>query len=120
MTHYLGWYRLDDAGNPIPEPDARAWGEWRDSQIPGPLDAHKTYLATQEGPVEVSTVFLGLDHSHGIGTVPILWETMIFTDGDMSGDKCWRYATRTEAHRHHAALVEALSAGLPLPEPEEG
>ena len=83
------------------------------------------------GPVEVSTIFLGMDHSFGSGD-PVLWETMIFhIDSTTTCDadtlrgmgyeayevtyleqEQWRYTSRKEATSHHAALVDMLRSGL--------
>jgi hypothetical protein len=61
--------------------------------------------------VEVSTVFLGLDHSFGRGP-PLLFETMTFDDYG-SGEICLRYSTWDEAVRgHNATVVELLSPAL--------
>lgn len=52
-------------------------------------------LAKLGGGVEVSTVFLGIDHNFGFDVAPILFETMIFGgDHDQQMD---RYSTETEA-----------------------
>jgi len=56
--------------------------------------------------VRVSTVFLGIDHGHGMTDQPILFETMVFggpLDGEMD-----RYATWDEAIAGHAAMVEQV------------
>ena len=57
--------------------------------------------------VQVSTVFLGLDHS--FGGKPLLFETMVFGgkfDQDMT-----RYATWDEAQIGHNKMVEKAKAG---------
>lgn len=51
------------------------------------------------GGVQVSTVFLGLDHSWGHGP-PLLWETMIF--GGEHDDYQDRYSTYDDAVAGHA------------------
>ena len=48
--------------------------------------------------VEVSTVFLTMDHSFGSGD-PILFETMVF--GGQYDDYQWRYSTYEEAEAGH-------------------
>jgi hypothetical protein len=63
---------------------------------------------TKVGDVEVSTVWLGLDHRFGDDGPPIIWETMTF-GGDRDGDQ-YRYATRGEAFDHHEVLVRELRA----------
>ena len=59
---------------------------------------------TEIGDLEVSTVWLGIDHNWGDGP-PLIFETMIF--GGESED-CHRYATKAEAWAHHDELVRQL------------
>lgn len=81
--------------------------------------AYKRVAFDEVAPgVEVSTVWLGYDHAFGIeGDLPIIFETMVFRDGD--GYECWRYSTEADAIRGHAdAVAEMLReagrpAGLP-------
>ena len=62
------------------------------------------------GAVEISTVFLGLDHQHGAGP-PLLFETMVFGgDHDGSQDRC---STWEEAERQHRRAV-ARERGIGL------
>ncbi len=59
---------------------------------------------TMQRDVRISTVFLGIDHSFGMGGPPILFETMIFGgryEGDMQ-----RAATYDEALAYHANAVK--------------
>jgi hypothetical protein len=58
------------------------------------------------GGGRVSTVFLGLDHSHGLSERRQLFETMTFP-----ARECWRWATYDEALEGHAALVAELTKG---------
>jgi hypothetical protein len=58
--------------------------------------------------VRVSTVYLGLDHSFGVGP-PLIFETMIF--GGPHDQWTNRYSTEEEARRFHADVVEALREG---------
>lgn len=87
-------YILNDAGEPVPEPDLYAWGKW--------YDEHDRHVgADQFGPVRVSTVFLGLDHKFSIDAgPPVLWETMIF--GGPHDQYQERYRSRTDALSGHA------------------
>ena len=57
------------------------------------------------GDVEVSTVFLGLDHSFG-GGPPMIFETLIF-GGERDGEM-WRYSTMKQAKEGHAEVVASL------------
>lgn len=72
--------------------------------------------------VDVSTVFLGIDHGFGDdGTPPILYETLVF--GGPLGGEMNRYATRPEALAGHAAMVarvKAAGAESPAPTSEKG
>lgn len=56
------------------------------------------------GPWLISTVFLALDHSFGDGP-PLLFETMVFPNGDWGDLECERYATYEEAEKGHDAMV---------------
>lgn len=95
-----GWYRLNPDGSV--EPDESYGSQSIDerrvarSEVPRP-------------PVEVSTVFLGLDHRHFGDGPPILFESMIF-GGEHDG---WatRYCTKAEAQTGHDAICKALSEG---------
>ena len=57
------------------------------------------------GDVEVSTVFLGLDHSFGSGP-PLLFETMVF--GGPLDEEMDRYTTWDEAEAGHKAMVKRV------------
>lgn len=67
---------------------------------------------TSVGDVEVSTVFLFIDHGRGTGD-PILFETMLFCDDDNDPrhNELTRYSTEAQAKAGHQATVEALRAG---------
>jgi hypothetical protein len=58
---------------------------------------------TRFGDVEVSTVWLGLDHNFGLSGPPIIYETLVFggkLDGEMD-----RYSNRVAALAGHDQLV---------------
>jgi hypothetical protein len=60
------------------------------------------------GEIHVSTIFLGIDHSHRIrGGLPILFETMIFAKGieGLDGYQV-RCCTWDEAMAEHALAIE--------------
>lgn len=61
------------------------------------------------GGVQVSTVFLVIDHNIG-GDRPVLFETMVFRGG--RGELCERYCTRAEALAGHAEMVRRVRDGL--------
>lgn len=64
-------------------------------------------IHTEQGPVDVSTVFLGLNHAFRDTDPPLIYETMIF--GGEHDYEQWRYSTRAEAiegHEEAKALVK--------------
>jgi len=65
--------------------------------------------------IDVSTVFLGLDHDAFGAGPPVLYETMIF--GGAYDQYQMRYCTRAEATSEHEKIVSRLAAGL---SPDEG
>lgn len=73
------------------------WAEWFET-------GNRRVALDEKKGVTVSTVFLGIDHSFGSGPGPVLFETMVFDkDGNDAGQ--WRYRTRDEALKGHAAVV---------------
>jgi hypothetical protein len=112
MSH-SGWYYLDDSNREVPchgEDDMRkGWeqkkaGRWRVGR-------------DQVGDVDVSTVFLGLDHGY-MGYGPVCWETMVF--GGPHDMYQRRYTSYEGAIRGHARTVEAIKAGRnPDPDADE-
>jgi hypothetical protein len=91
-----GYYILENK-TPVPCDDVIAWGRWF-----GDI-RNRRVAFTKIGPMEVSTVFLGLDHSFGDGA-PMLFETMTFCDDDIDWD-CQRCATWDEAEEQHRQAV---------------
>lgn len=61
-----------------------------------------------DADVNVSTVWLGLNHQFGNGP-PLFWESMIF--GGNHDEHVWRYGSRAEALDHHEQIVRALREG---------
>jgi hypothetical protein len=81
------------------------WSEWL-------VSSERHVAETQVGPLWISTVFLGLDHSLSLNSrdddhMPILFETMIF------GDEEDRYQTRCctwdEAEAMHVKAVDVAN-----------
>jgi len=84
---------------PTIEKDLYVWANWFES-------ADRIVKKSVWDGVEISTVFLGLDHSFGNGP-PLLFETMVF--GWPEGEEhCTRYSTWEEAIEGHDSLVEKL------------
>ncbi len=83
-----------------------------------PNYADRTIAKTSIEDVDVSTVFLMLDHVYGslYGSLfgsqddPVLFETMIF--GGPHDSMQWRYASVADAREGHEVIVSLLKAGL--------
>lgn len=91
-----------DGKTPKPVDDILEWARWYEKA--DRLVAHDTV-----GLVEVSTVFLGLDHrfiSWKKDLPPLLFETMVFNAGH-SVD-CARYATWDEAVSGHIEILSRV------------
>jgi hypothetical protein len=101
----MGHYILNEMGEPVVEPDLMTWAAWFEENN-GARVVAKTKIADD---IEVSTVFLAIDHSYSSGP-PILYETMVFGGPlDQTQD---RYATRAAAVRGHREYVERVRAAL--------
>ncbi len=89
-----------DGHTPYPV-DLMTWAAWFETR-------ENRHVANDSiGDVQVSTVFLGLDHAFGQGP-PLLFETMIF-GGDFDNDTR-RYATWDEAEAGHAEMLAKVEA----------
>jgi hypothetical protein len=61
--------------------------------------------------VEISTVLLVINHQFGEGP-PIIFETMVFHDGDgWRGEEQRRYSTKEEALAGHREIVAKITSG---------
>jgi hypothetical protein len=112
----LGLYILDDAHTPVPIEDTLTWAQWFEN------DDKRRVASTSINGWNVSTVFLGLDHSHGFSARPILFETLIFSEtrkvkamGKMFRKSMEnygrRYATWDEALAGHEEAVKMIREG---------
>ena len=95
-------------GIAVPEPLNITWAVWM-------ADHREDYHLTDDIlGINVSTVFLGLDHSFGRGD-PILWETMIF-DNEAADDghviDQWRFSFQADAYDFHEKKVLSYKAML--------
>jgi hypothetical protein len=87
---------------PVIAIDLMTWARW--------FETADTRVAKDTiNKVDISTVFLGLDHRFGEGD-PLLFETMIFRDGE--GDECWRYSTWEQAETGHASAVAFVKRSM--------
>jgi hypothetical protein len=88
-----------DADNRVHRAPLLEWAEWFETAT------NRVIGQTHVGRVYVSTVFLGIDHSFGVGR-PVLFETMVF-GGPMDGEQ-WRWETYTQAQMGHRVAVASV------------
>jgi hypothetical protein len=89
----------DRLGVPI---DLYEWGRLQEDL------EYKVIAREKVGDVEVSTVWLGLNHNFWPGRPPLIFETMFFPACEV----CERYSTEDDARVGHAAAVMLLRAEL--------
>lgn len=68
-----------------------------------------TSSSDQGANYQVSTVWLGVNHSFD-DEPPIIFETMVFADGNMQDQYMDRYATEEQARAGHAETVTVVAA----------
>jgi hypothetical protein len=77
------------------------WAIWFEHNFGGPLHfMFKTYAED----IEVSTVFLGIDHNFFGDGPPLIFETMVFRDG--LGDEMMRCSTWEQAQEQHREMCQ--------------
>lgn len=97
---------LDERGEPALPTSFMGWVKW--------LSKSGAKIVKQEWieNVRVSTIFLGLDRSFG-GPVPVLWETMTFSNRKEWDNECTRCSGgREQAEAMHAKMVELVKEKL--------
>lgn len=99
-------YYILDGKEPVKVSDVITWATWFETA------SRKVKHTILSQGVEVSTVFLGLDHQWGEGP-PLLFETMVF--GGKHDQDQWRYPTWDEAIEGHDGVVDKLTWGCLLP-----
>ena len=104
MTNLTDMWVLDENHDPRAVP-YEEWARWMQQGFDKTKRVAKTAVSEE---VEVSTVFLGLDHNFGDGP-PVLFETMVF--GGAHSEDLWRYCTWDEAVAGHERIVAALTDG---------
>lgn len=91
-----------DGRMPVEEADLMKWAKWFERAD------RKVALTALGGGVEVSTVFLGLNHNWGDGP-PLLFETMVF--GGEHDSYQQYHSTWEEAEEGHKQVVEMVKGG---------
>ena len=107
------YYLLDKDKNPVPA-SLMEWANWFEG-----ADKRRVKNTTVEKGVDISTVFLGLDHGFDPSpeAAPILFETMIF-GGKYDQNLQWRYETWQQALINHEKIVDMYLKGEDLNEYE--
>lgn len=99
------YYILDDDNNAMPC-DLHEWTQMYQTEE----GQNRRHVAFDDiGDIQVSTVFLGLDHNH-FGGPPLLFETMVFS-GNGNDRYCKRYSTWSEAEEGHVTAVQWVRDG---------
>ncbi len=105
MSH--GWYIL--VGQTPVEVDIVEAAEWFDN-----FD-NRNVKQWKFGPLRVSTVFLGMDHSFLREGPPILFETMSFLAGAaLWQTRCSTWMEAEEQHRHAVRYTKSMMWRHPL------
>ena len=89
-------YILDENRNPARVSNVLEWGAWMQG-------ATRHVAKSEVNGVQVSTVFLGIDHNWGWQDRPVLFETMVF--GGKYDLEQERYCTWSEAEAGHERWV---------------
>jgi hypothetical protein len=92
-----------DGHTPVAVDDMDAWARMMEGE------RHVAFDEVAPG-VEVSTVFLGVDHNFSGRGPPLLFETMVFSEDD--GGETHRYSTWQEAEDGHKAVADRLRRNL--------
>lgn len=95
-------YKLDGRRS-VPCDSLVEWSMWM-------AEGDRRVAGTWIDDVRISTVFLGLDHNHALGGDPLLFETMVFVDGETHEMR--RYFIWEEAEAGHAEMTELIRAEM--------
>lgn len=99
---------------PVIEHDLLTWGQWmEDARVSGEMRVGRDIVHH----IEVSTVFLGLDHGFFDGGPPILFETMVFEElpepikHDVRGFKWTQFREEVDQFTQRYSTWEEAEAG---------
>lgn len=92
----------------MPEPDTLKWARWfgKADRTVRKDTANITLDGKPLGQIEVSTVFLGLDHNFFDNGAPVLFETMVF--GGPLDQEMERCSTWEGAEKMHEKMMERV------------
>lgn len=93
-------YLLDKENVPYVEEDIIKWANKHHMQRRIKFDENETY--------KISTIFLGIDHNYEEFGDPILFETMIFFEGDWQDETQKRYETYEQAIEGHEQALKSV------------
>jgi len=88
------------------EVDLMTWARWFEKN-----SNRRVALTKGKKGWFVSTVFLGIDHSLGLGK-ELLYETMVFDSGTDLDQNPFRYSTYKQAEAGHKKVVSQLKKKL--------
>lgn len=99
MNQYI---LAEDGKTPIPCPNIKKWGMWFEKY------ENRRVRLDVVGEIEVSTIFIGLDHRFlEVTAKPVLWETMIFGgEHDQYQERYSSYEDALHGHEKAVKMVE--------------
>lgn len=106
MTNYIL-----DGHTPVEEPDLMKWAQWfeKASRVVKKDTADISCDGKKLGQINISTVFLGIDHSFD-DREPLLFETMVFGgELDQEMDRC---STWEAAEKMHELMCEKVKLSV--------
>lgn len=80
------------------------------SRLLGDMEYKRVAVDVTPAGNRVSTVWLGVDHDFLSRGYPIIFETMVFSNGNWSDEMMERYATEEQAREGHARMLNAVLA----------
>lgn len=99
------YYILNAQGEPVACDSVHEWGRMFER-------GNRVVAKEQIGDANISTVFLGLDHSFEEGAAPVLWETMVF-GGKLNEEQDRCSGGREQAEAMHARMVQRVKEATP-------
>jgi hypothetical protein len=102
VTDERAWY-YDKDGSPL---SFTEWGLLCES------DEYRRIAKSQCADVWVSTIWMGIDYTWGMGPHRAIFETMVFGEGAWAGYVA-RYPTEAAARAGHDEVVARISRGQP-------